>query len=861
MNMTLKASVPGSRERRGGLNSVKGSSLRGLFVMALSGLFAVSALAQELTGPATVKPLGTPDADITRLNSKVAKFTWNRGDLTNGNLVSSQIDFGTLAAAADLGTSGVIPKVNDKGTYDFTVSDLPTDGRTVYVRLRWIEVMDGIQVNKAADYVYKAANTHYISSPTPGSALTLRDVDGCLAPPTATFDWEVVAALGQPSRWWFYLGTVADPDKFYNSGQLTPDTRSQTSTNIPTTGEPIIATLWFDSLEAGDQVTNWQSNIFTYTTPTLPAISSPSSGGKLPGTSGTLVLDPNGLDVQYWWVYAGSAAQQFQYHSQGQEVPAADRGTTASLESFQNFPDDGSAVFVTLFWRLTGEGPEKWKCREFTYTGSTGPVITAPIKGGDNRQKLPADLTSPTNNQLVTWDDKGTAAQQWQVVLNDTGTATDDGIWKSGLLGAAVREVSIPNSKFTTDGRQVYIVLRYWVGGGLAENLFSGSTYCAFETQKVPYLTGPGGIDKSYTLGLGNEVTFTWVSGNYPSVQGYWLYVGKTQGSREYHNTGAQGADALSATLTNLPTDGETIWVRLWWLVEETTNTSTTTDLDLDSSVDASETIQTTTRVWEKRDFAFTNPKCPEITSPGYGSTIVGTQRDTVIERYGVAVDGHWVTVSSQAPSGGDAKNPNPGTADIDNSNLLPADTAGFRVRNLPIDGEKVYVTLWWLKSNATVADWNFRTYAYTSSETVPVPKLRAPVGFFAASPAGDGTDANKIKTADYNFLWEINSTVAFGWWLYVADNQAAGKGGQPGGSNLHNSGFLQPGVQSQSVTGLPSGNVYVRLWYLDEFTQWLSLDYTLFNDTAAAGGGGGGGGGVSGPSGETDGNGNNNGL
>ncbi|MFT4640261.1 MAG: hypothetical protein ACI8T1_003588, partial [Verrucomicrobiales bacterium] len=210
-------------------------------------------------------------------------------------------------------------------------------------------------------------------------------------------------------------------------------------------------------------------------------------------------------------------------------------------------------------------------------------------------------------------------------------------------------------------------------------------------------------------------------------------------------------------------------------------------------------------------------------------------------------------------------KNPNPGTADIDNSNLLPADAAGFRIRNLPINGSKVYVTLWWLKSNATVSAWNFRTYAYTSSATVPVPTLRAPnagngsARYFTVAPAGDGTDANKIKTADYNFLWELNNTVAFGWWLYVADNQAADKGGQPGGSNLHNSGFLQPGVQSQSVTGLPSGNVYVRLWYLDEFTQWQFLDYTLFNDTAAAGGGGGGG--VNGPSGETDGNGNNNGL
>ncbi len=836
---------------------MKGSSLRGLFLVALSGLFTVSALAQDpaLTAPTDVKEVGTPDAEITRLNTRIVKFKWNRGGLNNDNQVNFRVFVGSLQGFGEIADSGFIPAVKDKGSYEADL-EIPTDGRKVFVRLHWTVKESGIEVLKWRDYVYFAANQHYIYSPVPGTGLALQDVDGCKAPPMVTFDWEVVQVLGEPVRWWFYLGTLADTDRYYNSGQLTRDQRSVTITNIPTAGDPVIATLWWDPGDSdGNPTNNWQSNIFQYGTPTLPAITSPAPGGSLPGTTGNLVLDPNGLPVQYWWVYAGPARQTFDYHSNGQQVPADDRGTVATLEPFQNFPDDGSNVFVTLFWRLTGEGPDKWKCREFTFKASSGPVIVAPIKGGDNPDKLPTDLTNPTNTQTVTWDDKGTQAQQWQVVVNETGDASDNGVWKSGLLGADVRSVSVPNSKFTTDGRTVYIILRYWVGGGLAENLFTDAVICPFETQKVPYLTAPGSIVKCHSSFLGNEATFEWTDGNYPNVLGYWLYVGSEQGGRQYHNSGALSATTMMRTLTNLPTDGNPLWVRLWWLVE-----IKTTGSNPDPSQN-SETIETTTRKWLPRDFLFTNPQCPEITSPGIGATIVGTQRDITIDKRGVNVDGLWVTVSSAAPTGGDAKNPNPGTADIDNSNLLAADTDTFRIRNLPIDGSKVYVTLWWLVTRNQVSAWEYRTWAYTSSETVPVPRLRAPnadngdARYFA--PLDATNDGLKLGSTTYNFVWERNNTVVFGWWLYVADNQAADKGGQVGGTNIYNSGFLQPGVLSAEVSGLKAGTNYVRLWYLDEFTQWKFLDFAITVDL----GGGGGGGGVTGPENETDGNGDNNGL
>ena len=49
----------------------------------------------------------------------------------------------------------------------------------------------------------------------------------------------------------------------------------------------------------------------------------------------------------------------------------------------------------------------------------------------------------------------------------------------------------------------------------------------------------------------------------------YWLDVGSSSGGNEYYQSGNLGA-ALTTTVNTLPTDGSTVYVTLWSLVDDT---------------------------------------------------------------------------------------------------------------------------------------------------------------------------------------------------------------------------------------------------------------------------------------------------
>jgi hypothetical protein len=109
-----------------------------------------------------------------------------------------------------------------------TVTGLPTDGSTIYVRL-WTGNTSGYQYN---DYTYKASGgaTAALTAPAPSSVLTGSSV---------TFTWG--AAAGATS-YWLDVGTVAGGFNLYTQGEglLT----SQTVTGLPTGGSTIYVRLW-----------------------------------------------------------------------------------------------------------------------------------------------------------------------------------------------------------------------------------------------------------------------------------------------------------------------------------------------------------------------------------------------------------------------------------------------------------------------------------------------------------------------------------------------------------------------------------------------------------------------------------------
>jgi hypothetical protein len=104
-----------------------------------------------------------------------------------------------------------------------------------------------------------------------------------------------------------------------------------------------------------------------------------------------------------------------------------------------------------------------------------------------------------------------------------------------------------------TDGQTIYARIYTRYNGRLVYNDY---TYIPFLV--APVLTSP---TPGSTL-TGPSATFTWSpagSGN----QGYWLFVGTTGvGSSNLYDSGQQ--TATSATFNSLPTNGETIYARVY---------------------------------------------------------------------------------------------------------------------------------------------------------------------------------------------------------------------------------------------------------------------------------------------------------
>jgi hypothetical protein len=65
----------------------------------------------------------------------------------------------------------------------------------------------------------------------------------------------------------------------------------------------------------------------------------------------------------------------------------------------------------------------------------------------------------------------------------------------------------------------------------------------------------------------GSSVTFTWAQ-NDSTVSGWWLMVGSSAGGSDLFSSGWLGAATTSLTVSGLPTDGRTVYVRLFYYEE-----------------------------------------------------------------------------------------------------------------------------------------------------------------------------------------------------------------------------------------------------------------------------------------------------
>jgi hypothetical protein len=344
---------------------------------------------------------------------------------------------------------------------------------------------------------------------------------------TVTFDW-TPGNVGATQYELFLSSVGAGDSDLYNSGAVTGTT--VTVTGLPSNGETIYATLsWYIN-------GTWYSANYTYTasgTPTPAALVTPTPGSKLTSTTVAFIWTP------------GNIATLFQF-TLGTTGPGStnlyNSGTVSVLtETVSHLPSNGVPVYATLYWLINGT----WYSANYTYT-AYGTI-------------QPAQLTTPTpgstlSSSTVTfaWI-PGNAATLFQLYVGTTGIGSSN-LYNSGSVTATTETVS----GLPTTGKTLYVELLWYIG----TTWYSANyTYTASGGVALPAITSPvpGSTFTSTTE------TFKWTTGSGGATH-YELYLGSTGvGSSNLYNSGE--LTGTSVTVSGLPSNGETIYARLYWLI------------------------------------------------------------------------------------------------------------------------------------------------------------------------------------------------------------------------------------------------------------------------------------------------------
>jgi len=259
----------------------------------------------------------------------------------------------------------------------------------------------------------------------------------------------------------------------------------------------------------------------------------------------------------------------------------------------------------------------------------------------------------------------------------------------------------------------------------------------------------------------GSSATFRWFP--YAGAQ-YWLDVGPTQGSNAYYSSGNLGTP-LSQAVSGLPTDGSTVWARLYYLVNGT---------------------------WQYADASYTaynvSSSKAVMQTPTPGSNLSGTTV-TFTWAAGVGATQYWLDIGSSA-GGNQYYSASQGT------NLTQT------VTTLPSDGSTVYVTLYSLISGS----WLNNAYTYGAFNPASGKAVMQ-------SP----TNGALLTGSGATFTWSTGTDVSQ-YWLDI--------GSTSGGNQYYSAS--QGSNTSVSVGGLPTNGsqVYVTLYSLIG-GNWLYNQYS----------------------------------
>ena len=334
-------------------------------------------------------------APASTLTSSTATFQWTGGV----GPTRYWLYVGTTAGAFDLFNM-------DAGSaLSFVVSNLPADGRTLYVRLH--SLMNGAwQYN---DYTLTASaaapQKAQLISPAPGSTLTSS---------TVALQWTGGTNV---ARYWIYVGSTQGAFDLVNRDMNTG--LSTVASGLPVDGRTVYVRL-LSNING-----QWDFNDYTLTaatvvpTVTRAELTSPAPGSTL--TSATVTFTwTGGTGATQYWLYVGTAAGAF-------DLVNRDMGTNLSTVA-SGLPTDGRTLYVRLYSNIAGA----WQYNDYVLTSAT--IVIS--------QK--AELTSPAPGSTLTassvtfqwtggtgvtqyWLYVGSAAGAFDLLNRDAGTSLSTG--------------------------------------------------------------------------------------------------------------------------------------------------------------------------------------------------------------------------------------------------------------------------------------------------------------------------------------------------------------------------------------------------------------------------------------------------
>jgi hypothetical protein len=263
----------------------------------------------------------------------------------------------------------------------------------------------------------------------------------------------------------------------------------------------------------------------------------------------------------------------------------------------------------------------------------------------------------------------------------------------------------------------------------------------------------------------GSSATFEWHG--FAGATAYWVDIGSAAGGNNYYSSGNLG-NVYATTVTTLPTNGSTVYVTLYDLVNGS---------------------------WVSNAYTYAAFNAAGaggvLTTPTPGSTLTGSSA-TFGWTAGSGATGYWLDIGSSAGGNNYYSSGNLG-------NVLTTTANG-----LPTNGSTLYVTLYSLISGS----WTPNAYTYTASS------LAAAQGVLTTPPPN-----STLTSSTMTFDWTAGSPGPYSYWLDV--------GSSAGGNNYYSSGNLG-NVTTTTVSGLPTNGstLYVTLYTLIS-GSWVGNAYT----------------------------------